>query len=448
MSDLESVNIKKNDSYFNSNINFDSKVGKQTLITPSIPIISEGIETVELTPPANVSTSQNLLASLSINHHAIYNKSNENLRANPTSVANYSNCSMIYEKPDKDGCNQMAGSCETDEYLIVSYKDSDDTKQRIVFYDKKTNKAIGEFTTDKFNHSNSLKKKKKKVYVVNGNGDEYEGEGENKKLIYADGEKISSFSIEEALEKCRYDEVNDYNLLDFVAMGIPYYVRQADDCPEITTERLRIPTDDGTINSVSSMDYDPKSGVTVAASGTKLYITKGGTLFSVDKFDYSDQYANTNQDICVAKDSIYVLRTKISDDDEYGAKQYQDAKDGKRLSGDEYINDNLTPPPSGDERNQTVKGEYISEYNLVDIYDLNGNYKCTKKLPIPKGSNDNQDNIYRELESISYDESSDSFTLYFNNPFHNATADHVIVRGVSLPSAVPKFEAQGPIMSA
>ena len=79
MSNLEPVNIKKSDPYFNSNINLDSKVGKQALVTPNIPIISEGIETVDLASPTNISTTQNLLASLSINHHAIYNKSNENL---------------------------------------------------------------------------------------------------------------------------------------------------------------------------------------------------------------------------------------------------------------------------------------------------------------------------------------------------------------------------------
>lgn len=48
---------------------------------------------------------------------------------------------------------------------------------------------------------------------------------------------------------------------------------------------------------------------------------------------------------------------------------------------------------------------------------------------------DEHNKLYRELESLSYDEESDSFTLYFNNPFHNATAPHVIARGVKIDSA-------------
>ena len=61
------------------------------------------------------------------------------------------------------GCNQIAGYCETEKYLIVSYKSSDDDKQRIVFYDKKTNKQIGEYTTDKLDHTNSLTTDGKRV---------------------------------------------------------------------------------------------------------------------------------------------------------------------------------------------------------------------------------------------------------------------------------------------
>lgn len=96
---------------------------------------------------------------------------------------------------------------------------------------------------------------------------------------------------------------------------------------------------------------------------------------------------------------------------------------------------------------------YSFDYTAIDVYDLNGNYKYTKKVMIPSLDDDSEDlsyspstpdeannpdkhnKLYRELESLSYDEESDSFTLYFNNPFHNATAPHVIARGVKIDSA-------------
>ena len=432
MSNLKSINIGNSDNYLKVKNPTTSSVTNHLASSQIVSIINNPIvdivDIVDLNPPsASVRPTTNLVSSLSVTHQTSSHTSNSDMRVNLAGIANYSDSNMIYVKPEKDGCNQMAGACENDDYLIVSYKDSDDTKQKIIFYDKKTNEPVGEFTTDKFGHSNALTICGDTVYVVSTD------------------KKICSFSASEALDKCKYDESN-INMLG----GITYFARQVDDTPEITESDFKIGSTEEDVKNLTSMAYDPKSGVTVTGCADKLFIVKDGKLITVNKFDYTDQFAQTNQDICVAKDSIYVIRTKISDDDEFGAKQFAESMIGKRKSGDEYVNDNLAPPPSGDERNQTVKGKYLNEYNLVDIYDLDGNYKCTKKLPIPEGSNDSQENIYRELESISYDESTDSFTLYFNNPFHNATDDHVIVRGVDLPSAAPtpKIVPTGPLMSA
>ena len=443
MADLKTINIP--DSMKDTSNNSVSSINpvSSKLIRPNIPDNSSS-ETVDFISKNVIVDNHHLLARLAITHHAEFKTSNLDKHARLNGVVNYSGTTKICIPPDRKGCNQMSGSCETDDYLIVSYKTNNDKMQKIVFYDKKTNKPIGDFVTDKFNHSNSLTTDGKNVYVVNANSNEYVDGDKDKGLIYSDGEKISSFSIDEALAKCSYSNRNREFCNSILNIRAFMFHRTFDYCPEITTKKLSIPTDHGTINSITSMDYDPKSGVTVAASGTKLYIVNGGKEFTVDKFDYSNQYANTNQDICVAKNSIYVLRTKISDDDEWGIRQYDEARNQGRKSGEEYIKDQLVPPSSDlDERNQTVKGKYIAEYNVVDIYDLEGNYKCTKKIPIPTGNNDSAENIYRELESISYDESTDSFTLYFNNPYDKATDDHVIVRGVDLPSAeesVPTFK--------
>ena len=443
MSNLESVKI-------DTNIDFGKKTGpigwfpQQSLSKPvNSGLDNSSIESVDLSSNVSANVGTNLLANLSTTHQTSDHTSNSNRGVRLNGTAGYDDSNMIYIKPDRNGCNQMAGACENDEYLIVSYKDSDDTMQKIVFYDKKTNEPVGEFKTDKFGHSNALTISGDTVYVVKATGND---------------DKVCSFSLSEALDKCSYSESGNFNTLDLLTGGISYFVRQIDDTPEITESDFNIGSNDKDITNLTSLAYDPKSGVTAAAYGDDLFIVKDGKLTKVKKINYSDQFARTNQDLCVAKDSVYVIRTKISDDDDENAFELLSEKAGeflgiphkKRLSGTKYVDDSLLPP-SGEDRNQTVKKEYLNEYNLIDIYDLDGNYVCTKKLPIPEGSNDSKESIYRELESISYDETTDSFTMYFNNPFRGATDDHVIVRGVDLPSAeksIPKIEPQGPLMSA
>ena len=353
-------------------------------------------------------------------------------------VVNYKDENLIPIYPDRNGCNQMAGSCETDEYLIVSYKDSDDTKQRIVFYDKKTNKQIGEYNTDKLDHTNSLTTDGKRVYIVNAESLTEEQKKENKEReehfknspilqygkntpppLHKSSTKISSFDIKEFLTNCTGSSENAK--LD------------------IDVDKFRIIDREGKrITQFSSMDYDPKTKTLVATKGLDMYIVKDDKVTTVRKNDDEgkgkEQFATTSQDICVAKDSIFVIRTKIANN--------EDGYDFK-------------PPSDSSVRNKAVDEELAFEfdYTAIDVYDLNGNYKYTKKVMMPSLDSDSYDlsrspatpdetsnpdkhsKLYRELESLSYDEKSDSFTLYFNNPFHNATAPHVIARGVKIDSA-------------
>ena len=56
-------------------------------------------------------------------------------------------------------------------------------------------------------------------------------------------------------------------------------------------------------------------------------------------------------------------------------------------------------------------------WNVIDIYDTNGNYIGSKTVDLPGEANDMFGNkYYRELESLSYDAATDSFTLYFQSP--------------------------------
>lgn len=345
---------------------------------------------------------------LSYNHKKDSQNSNVNKHVNLKGTASYTNENNIYISPE-DGVNQMSGACENEDYIIVSFKDCDDTKHRIVIYDKKTNEAVGTFVTDKFGHSNGLTIDGDTVYVVDANDDD----------------KLYSFSLSEALDKCGIEDLKNMSIMNFNAILTKFLgINSGMITPEIKEGDFQTASKNGGAINLTSISYDPKSGVFAAAYGDELYIVKDDKTTVVKKFNFSDQFAQTSQDICVAKDSIYVIRTKIA------------GKDDGKYSGTEYVDDNVEVPDSSlPERNQGVKQEYSDEYNLVDIYDLDGNYKCTKKIPIPTGRNDSFDCTYRELESVSYDESTDSFTMYFCNPFDKATDDHVIVRGVDLPSA-------------
>ena len=72
---------------------------------------------------------------------------------------------------------------------------------------------------------------------------------------------------------------------------------------------------------------------------------------------------------------------------------------------------------------------------IPSLDDDSEDLSYSPSTPDEANNPDKHNKLYREIESLSYDEESDSFTLYFNNPFHNATAPHVIARGVKIDSA-------------
>ena len=211
--------------------------------------------------------------------------------------------------------------------------------------------------------------------------------------------------------------------------------------PAITREDLRLGINNGVgLACATSVGYEQKTGVSAFAYGKKVYVVNGdkvtefnkisyNPLYSqyrekIPKFGYSGNhphvYADTNQDICVGKDHIFVIRDKVPDWD-----------------GD-------FKPPSNDleKRDLQMDGKTDpSEYNVIDIYDLNGVYKGTKRIPILYSQN-YSGTVYKELESISYDEANDSFSLYFSNSFTDASDNHTIVTGVKID--VPEDEAPNP----
>ena len=77
---------------------------------------------------------------------------------------------------------------------------------------------------------------------------------------------------------------------------------------------------------------------------------------------------------------------------------------------------------------------------MIDIYDIDGNYIESKTLDLPGSSDSNGESVttYRELESVSYDESTQSFTLYYTSPDYawnkaagnHTSPSHAVVTGV------------------
>ncbi len=271
-------------------------------------------------------------------------------------------------------CDTLSGSCENEKYRIIAYKSGDDSKQRIKIYDKSTNEIVNEFTTNKLGHANGLTIDGDTVYVANC----------EKKDDYT---KVSHFSLNDALN----------------------------DNENIESETFQVMVNGKVIDEgISGISHDAINNDTcVTAAGNDIYISKGdGTYLHTTKMIVSDEekangIAGTTQDICVANDKMYVIRTK-------------DPKSMGRSNIDEGC-------------------------NMIDIYDTNGKYIGSKTIDLPgnhltfgKDDTMSSDKQYRELESISYDSNTDSFTLYFTSPDYltnkllgnNTAPPHMVVTGV------------------
>ena len=270
-------------------------------------------------------------------------------------------------------CDCLSGACETKDYRIISYRSDDSSKQRIKIYDKKTNELVSEFTTTELDHTNGLTTDGKYIYVANcGESDE-------------DHKKISRFSLEDALKGK----------------------------PKISTENFKVRVGGKEEEEfISGLSHDYKNNDTCAtAVGSDIYISKGdGSVYHSRKIKITDDdMAKTTQDICVANNKVYVIRTKFPE----FTNRNVDADDG---------------------------------WNVIDIYDTNGKYIGTKTIDLPGSydkdfwGNSKDTKYYRELESISYDEKTDSFSLYFQSPnwgdlalTRNALSPpHVVVTGVKM----------------
>lgn len=260
-------------------------------------------------------------------------------------------------------CDTLSGCCETEDYYIISYKSGDDSKQRIKLYNKKTWEVEKEFTTDCLDHTNGLTTDGKYVYIANCAGKK---------------QTVTKFRLD--------DPALDSNSE-----------------PNLETDHFDISkTSEGEKITGIAFDYTNKN-VCVAAQADDLYISKAdGTVTHVKKVKVPEGYPDTPQDICVANDKIYVIRTK-------------DPKVPVVSTGQEGC-------------------------NMIDIYDTNGNYIESKTLDLPGSSDSNGEsiNIYRELESVSYDESTQSFTLYYTSPDYgwnkvagnHISPPHAVVTGV------------------
>ena len=330
----------------------------------------------EPTIPEQLATEHEITESNTNDAYDEYSPTEPVLYDNYDELDYSSGTSFINIKPN-DICNQLAGSCETDDYIIASYKNTDDSLQQIVIYSKKDNKPIRSFVTDKLHHTNGLTTDGKNVYIANA---------ETGKDNSPSNTEISSFSIDDVLSR------NEISLLRD---------------PIVEVSSFNIASGDNSVKNFTSIGYDVKSGTIAVACGNNLYIVKGNKLIKIKKLYYENKFADTNQDICVAKNSVYVIRTHCPTPPDANAKPR-----------DLILDDNAK----------------TTEYNVVDIYDTDGNYKGTKKIDIPI-TKDDKGRVYRELESLSYDEDNDCFTLYFNNPYKGASAPHVIVRGVKMEGA-------------
>ena len=242
-------------------------------------------------------------------------------------------------------CACLSGACETDKYRIISFRSENSTKQRIKIYDKETNELVGELTSHSLDHTNGLATDGEYIYVANC------GEEDD------DHKKISYFTI---------DGVINGNA-------------------EIKTEKFHVKRD-GNVEEefVSGISHDYLNKDTcVTAVGSEMYISKAdGSVYHVNKIDVPKDsgLADTTQDLCVANDRVYVIRTKF---------------------------------PSWFTKNVSAD----DGWNVIDIYDTNGNYIGSKTVDLPGEANDMFGNkYYRELESLSYDAATDSFTLYFQSP--------------------------------
>ena len=293
---------------------------------------------------------------------------NEKVSYNETNPISFSGCD-VHEIPVERGnpfdmnntCDTLSGCCETEDYYIISYKSGDDSKQRIKMYNKETWEVEKEFTTDCLDHTNGLTTDGKYVYIAN-----------------CDDEKhtVTKFRLD--------DPALDSNSE-----------------PNLETDHFDISkTSEGEKISGIAFDYTNKN-VCVAAQGDNLYISKAdGTVIHVKKVKVPDGEANTTQDICVANDKIYVIRTK----------------------------DPAMPGVSSIEEG----------CNMIDIYDIDGNYVESKTLDLPGSYVDHGKKVYRELESVSYDESTQSFTLYYTSPDYgwnkffgnHISPPHAVVTGV------------------
>ena len=267
------------------------------------------------------------------------------------------------EQNKSDVCDTLSGCCETEDYYIISYKSGDDSKQRIKMYNKKTWEVEKEFTTDCLDHTNGLTTDGKYVYIANCAGEK---------------QTVTKFSLD--------DPALDSNSE-----------------PNLETEHFDISkTSEGEKITSIAFDYTNKN-VCVAAQADNLYISKpDGTILRTTKIKVPEGYPDTPQDICVANDKIYVIRTK-------------------------------DPAVSGFSTGQ-------EGCNMIDIYDIDGNYIESKTLDLPGSSDSNGESVttYRELESVSYDESTQSFTLYYTSPDYawnkaagnHTSPSHAVVTGV------------------
>ena len=274
--------------------------------------------------------------------------------------------------PYADVCDTMSGCCETEDYYIVSFKNGTDTKQRIKLYDKKTFNCVREFTTDKLGHANGMTIAGDTIYVVSGTEDN------------------------------GWSTVSHLKLSGIINWNA-----------EVETETFQAMNKEGKIvdESVSGISYDPVNHETsVTAIGSDIYITDGdGKYMHTTKMNISDDdknngIAGTTQDLCVANNKLYVIRTK-----------------------DPKVH-NISSAAEG--------------CNVIDIYDAKtGKYEGSKTIDLPGEELEPGTNakIYRELESISYDPKT-GFTLYFTTPNFgykqltgNATSPpHAVVTGVNL----------------
>ena len=285
--------------------------------------------------------------------------------------------SMIFNwNFNSEVCDTLSGACENDKYRIISFKSEDDTKQRIKVYDKNTNECVAELTTDKLGHCNGMTIDGDTIYVVSG----------TKKN---DWSTVSHFSLNDVLNGNADPKTENFEvMLD----------------GEVKPE------------SISGISHDAANNDTcVTAIGNDIYISKGdGTYIHTTKMKVSEENKNngiagTTQDLCVANDKMYVIRTK----------------------------DPAT-------RGVSTGAEGC---NMIDIYDTNGKYIGSKTIDLPMdierigGTGKDSYAIgqtYRELESISYDPNTDSFTLYLTSPdygdrklFGNAgSPPHAVVTGI------------------